>query len=89
MLSALLLNIVAFTLQPSVPPVPPLTDKQYITVLSYCREDITQYIKGDKTWLERQVTSLSPEERRLVLTACGFYATGIADGIIVATDKDN
>jgi hypothetical protein len=46
------------------------------------------YANGNKTWLEDNAKKLPESQRIIVLTACGFYAMGMADGMTLVMDKE-
>jgi hypothetical protein len=69
MLFAALLSILALI---------PTTDEE---ILYLCRYDLTQYVKGDKTWLERQLPRMPVNTQNRVVVACKFYFQGLDDGV--------
>jgi hypothetical protein len=59
-----------------------------MTIRDVCRTDIAMYANGHKNWLQTKVKQLPQDQQLIVLTACGFYAMGMADGITLVMDKE-
>jgi len=55
-------------------------------LVEVCRKDLTMYMKGDKTWLERKLVTAPPKLRDEVINSCKFYSQGVLDAL-VAVEK--
>jgi hypothetical protein len=87
-----LLTSLSITLTPPQPtpvaPNPVMSEGVMMTIRDICRTDIAMYANGNKTWLEDKAKQLPENQRIIVLTACGFYAMGMSDGMILVMDKE-
>lgn len=86
-----LLTSLSIALTPQTAPVsrnPSMSPETMMTLRDICRTDINMYSNGNKTWLEDNAKKLPENQRIIVLTACGFYAMGMADGMMLVMDKE-
>lgn len=51
--------------------------------IELCRMDLQMYMKGDKTWIERQIARFREEDQNYVLGVCAAYGQGLIDGMKV------
>ena len=64
------------------------TTSTFDKVVQICRTDVSQYIKGDTTYLERGIKDFDPDKQQYMMEMCTIYAIGVTDGLRMKTYKD-